>query len=187
MLTVITGCMWSGKSSRLLSLIDANIIAGRSVLVFKPSNDKRYMPSHIVTHSGKDMGAIVVDRDGPRVGVIYALENFEKLAPCDVMCFDEAQFFNTAGLISLVEYLLYEQGREIIVSGLSQDSDGKPFGAMPHLLAIADDIIHLKAVCARSKMIGAATRTYRKSKDTSQVLVGGAEAYEPRSFKEWLK
>jgi thymidine kinase len=106
----------------------------------------------------------------------------------DVVVIDEAQFFNSDNLISVVGDLLYHNGKTIILSGLSQDSSGKPFGAMPHLLAIADDIIHLKAVCAKSKKIGAATRTFRKDvSNTNQVAVGGSELYEPRSFDEWLK
>jgi thymidine kinase len=105
----------------------------------------------------------------------------------DVVVIDEAQFFSTE-IIEVVEDLLYKRRKTIILSGLSQDSSGNPFGAMPHLLAIADDIIHLKAVCSKSKVIGAATRTFRKDEsNTNQVAVGGSEMYEPRSFDEWLR
>jgi thymidine kinase len=115
--------------------------------------------------------------------------NLSKRIPFpDVIAIDEAQFFDASQLITTIETFLYVDGLTVIVSGLSQDSDGKPFGAMPHLLAIADDIIHLKSVCAKSKKIGAATRTYRKDQtNTNQVAVGGAEMYEPRSYEAWLE
>lgn len=187
MLTVITGCMFSGKSERLISLAMSYVIAGRNVVAFKPSNDTRYDAKSITTHYGLKFPSIVVPKDEP-------FEIFEELRKwqsgtntiVDVVVIDEAQFFSEH-LIGVVEGLLYKSAKTVILSGLAQDSEGRPFGAMPHLLAIADDIIHLKAVCASSKTIGGATRTYRKDDDSSQILVGGVDKYEPRSFKEWLK
>lgn len=182
MLTVITGPMFSGKTSRLLSLSRANSIAEKQVAHFKTSNDKRYHGNEeIVTHDGKRVLANVLPIFTPEKCLAF-------LEFVDVFVFDEAQFFVGDKFISVVEDLLYKHGKQVIVAGLSQDSSGKPFGAMPYLLAIADDIIHLKAVCSKSKIIGSATRTYRKDVgNNEQVAVGGSEMYEPRSFKEWLR
>jgi thymidine kinase len=192
MLTVITGPMFSGKTERLISLCTAHYFAGHEVMAFKPSNDDRYNGSFITSHANAKWLAEPVRPDKSIQICNNATEccsrahspNFH----IDVVAIDEAQFFESQDLIKAVETLLYEFEMSVIISGLSQDSDGKPFGAMPHLLAIADDIIHLKSVCAKSKKIGAATRTYRKDKtNTNQVAVGGSEMYEPRSFETWLE
>lgn len=181
MLTVITGPMFSGKSSELISLLEANVIAGNDIGVYKPSNDTRYHSEHIMTHSGKKIEAQCIPIDKPQ----YIWANLPS-SHKRVIGIDEAQFFDSIRLIECIETLLFHR-ETIIVSGLSQDTFGKPFGAMPHLLAIADDIIHKKAVCSKSKKIGIATRTYRKDKsNTDQVAIGGAEMYEPRSFEEWM-
>jgi thymidine kinase len=189
MLTVITGPMFAGKSSKLISMAVAHVIAGHNVLAFKPANDNRYGGGYITTHSDEKFMATSIDPDDPH-GIINHVLHAEMTwgRKIDVVIVDEAQFFNSKSLIPTVEDLLYNDGKTIILSGLSQDSSGKPFGAMPHFLATADDIIHLKAVCAKSKKIGAATRTFRKDvNNTNQVAVGGSEMYEPRSFDEWLK
>lgn len=183
MLTVITGPMFAGKTTRLLSLARANLIAGNKVCYFKPQRDDRFSTYEIVTHNGEAVKAISVKN-----GIdIVSISDEEE---CDVVCIDEAQFLGNLKLA--VELLIYDTDApkipHVIVAGLSQDSSGKPFGAMPHLLAIADDIIHLKAVCAKTHRINGATRTFRKNKENSeQVAIGGTEMYEPRSFKEWLK
>lgn len=179
MLTVITGCMFAGKSSRLLEIGRANRITGKQVGYFKPSSDTRYSEQEIVTHIGKSVSChSVVDA----TSIIRYLDMY------DVFCIDEAQFFNENELIEVVEDLLYKHKKELIISGLSQDSTGSPFGAMPYLLAVADDIIHLKAVCAKTLRIGTASRTFRKDKNNKeQVVVGGTEMYEPRSFEAWIQ
>lgn len=187
MLTVITGCMFAGKSSKLIAMATAHAIAGHNVIAFKPSNDIRYGGEYITTHHMAKFMATSINVHDPW-DIVKQIKNFTEQTEkeIDVIIVDEVQFFHTS-IIEVVEYLLYQLGKTIILSGLSQDSSGKPFGAMPYLLAIADDIVHLKAVCSKSKKIGAATRTYRKDiSNTNQVAVGGAEMYEPRSFQEWL-
>jgi len=189
MLTVITGCMFAGKSSKLIAMAMSHSIVGRKVLAFKPSNDTRYNGEYITTHLGGKLMATSVNKKNP-IEILQHVVELERLSqgPADVIIIDEAQFFNKEELILTVESLLYKFNKTIIVSGLSQDSSGNPFGAMPHLLAIADDIIHLKSVCAKSKKIGTATRTFRKDvSNTNQVAIGGSEMYEPRSFDTWLK
>ena len=190
MLTVITGPMFSGKSSKLISMAMAHVIAGHHVVAYKPVKDLRYPDdeTNISTHAGHLFPARPINSQLADEIPLY-ISNYQRKTETniDVVIIDEAQFMDPDGLIQSVDWMLYEVGKTIIVSGLSQDSNGKPFGAMPHLLAIADDIIHLKSVCAKSKKIGAATRTYRKDKmNTNQVAVGGSELYEPRSFETWL-
>jgi len=188
MLTVITGPMFAGKSSKLISMALAHRIAGHYTVCFKPSNDVRYNKNKIATHDGKTINAIPIDPNIPSQ-ILTRIQEFKPFSDEEikVVLVDEAQFFESKSLIKTIEDLLYIDGRTIIISGLSQDSSGKPFGAMPHLLAIADDIIHLKAVCSKSRTIGTATRTFRKdASNTNQVAVGGPEMYEPRSFNEWL-
>lgn len=186
MLIVITGPMFSGKTSELISMATDYKFAGKNVLAFKPSNDDRYHAAKIVSHTGEELDAIPINKDEPKE-ILKKLENHELIHDrVDVACIDEAQFFRKSTMETTVRRLLYSQGRTIILSGLSQDSYGETFGAMPYFLATADDIIHLKAVCAKSKVIGAGTRTFRKdSTNTSQVVVGSSDIYEPRSFKEW--
>src|SRR5690606_422292 len=103
----------------------------------------------------------------------------------DVVAIDEAQFFLDTSLILLVEHLLYKENKTVLVAGLSQDSEGRPFGAMPHLLSIADEIVKLNAVCNKCKRIGVATRTFKKIDDSSQIQVGGSDIYEARCFEHW--
>lgn len=188
MLTVITGPMFAGKSSKLISMATSHYFAGHLVLGFKPTNDDRYDNEKITTHTSESFPAISIDPNGP-AEIAAKVEEFEGATgkKIEVIIVDEAQFFNGKGLIHTICGLLYGGGKTIILSGLSQDSSGNPFGAMPYMLAIADDIIHLKAVCSKSKRIGAATRTFRKDvSNTNQVAVGGSEMYEPRSFDTWL-
>lgn len=187
MLIAITGPMFSRKTSELISLARQHMIAENRVVAFKPSNDNRYSETKIVSHTGEELDAIAVDRrfPGQMIKRVHELEEYDKV---DVICIDEAQFFDESAMRGVVSYFLYSLHKTIIVSGLSQDSFGEPFGAMPYILAVADDIIHKKAVCSSSKIIGAATRTFRKdTSDATQVVVGGEDIYEPRSFIEWIR
>ncbi len=187
MLTVITGPMYSGKTSCLISKVTSYAVAGKFALCFKPSNDTRYDANNAVSHDGQKTVAIPIDRGSPIHCFKYIAE-FENVGrTVDVVCFDEAQFFYKGRFEQIISQLLYVEHRTLIISGLSQDYDGKPFGAMPYCLAIADDIVHLKAVCNKSKEIGVATRTYKKSGNNNQVEVGGTELYEARSFRHWIE
>jgi len=182
MLTVINGPMFAGKTSRLIALALANVVAGKMVVGFKPSNDSRYESDGVIlTHDKHQFPAFIVDKDNPQKCMDVVL----KLQPVDVVIFDEAQFLNQDRFEPLVSKMVTSWGYEVICAGLSQDSEGRPFGAMPFLLAVADSVINLKAVCAECKTLHAATRTFRKDGSTEQVAVGGAELYEPRCFKCW--
>ena len=98
---------------------------------------------------------------------------------------DEAQFFKRSEILTCITE--WEEWAHVIVAGLAQDSFGKPFGAMPEILAVADNIVCLKAVCSKCKKINSATRTYRKVKSNEQIVVGGIDSFEPRCFECWME
>jgi thymidine kinase len=171
---VIAGPMFSGKSEELIRRVRRALIAQQSVLVFKPRLDNRYHESHVVSHDGKQVAAIPVES---------AAEMEAHLDPLpQVVAVDEVQFLDR-GLLSLVERLA-AQGVRVILAGLDLDFRGEPFGLMPELLARAEFVEKLSAICPRC---GApATRTQRlvngKPARYSDpvILVGAEEHYEPR-------
>lgn len=183
MLTVITGPMFAGKSSALISRCMANVIADRYVIVFKPDNDIRYDKglTKITSHNMDTFPAVVLGRDFP--SSCWDIILVSKRKP-DVVAFDEAQFFEREEMLETIDMLISDK-YDVIIAGLSQDYKGNPFGAMPELLATADEIISLKAVCSNCKCIGIATRTYRKSNDADQIVVGGVDKYEARCHACW--
>jgi thymidine kinase len=171
---VIAGPMFSGKSEELIRRVRRALIARQSVQVFKPRLDNRYHESHVVSHDGKQVAAIPVES---------AAEMEAHLDPLpQVVAVDEVQFLDR-GLLSLVERLAV-QGVRVILAGLDLDFRGEPFGLMPELLARAEFVEKLSAICPRC---GApATRTQRlvngKPARYSDpvILVGAEEQYEPR-------
>lgn len=171
---VIAGPMFSGKSEELIRRVRRALIARQSVLVFKPRLDNRYHESLVVSHDGKQVAAIPVES---------AAEMEAHLDPLpQVVAVDEVQFLDR-GLLSLVERLA-AQGVRVILAGLDLDFRGEPFGLMPELLARAEFVEKLSAICPRC---GApATRTQRlvngKPARYSDpvILVGAEEHYEPR-------
>jgi thymidine kinase len=171
---VIAGPMFSGKSEELIRRVRRALIARQRVLVFKPRLDNRYHESHVVSHDGKQVAAIPVES---------AAEMEAHLDPLpQVVAVDEVQFLDR-GLLPLVERLA-AQGVRVILAGLDLDFRGEPFGLMPELLARAEFVEKLSAICPRC---GApATRTQRlvngKPARYSDpvILVGAEEHYEPR-------
>jgi thymidine kinase len=171
---VIAGPMFSGKSEELIRRVRRALIARQSVLVFKPRLDNRYHESHVVSHDGKQVAAIPVES---------AAEMEAHLDPLpQVVAVDEVQFLDR-GLLSLVERLA-AQGVRVILAGLDLDFRGEPFGLMPELLARAEFVEKLSAICPRC---GApATRTQRLVNGRPArysdpvILVGAEEHYEPR-------
>ncbi|HEX9081832.1 MAG TPA: thymidine kinase [Holophagaceae bacterium] len=167
-LEVICGPMFSGKSEELIRRIKRAIIARQRVQVFKPALDDRYDVSSIASHSQRKHEAIPVKDSG---------EILEHLLPdTEVVALDEVQFMDE-GLIPIIEGLA-NRGVRVIAGGLDQDSNGEPFGIMPILLAKAEYVTKLQAICM---VCGAqAGRTQRLVHTGGQVLVGAAEAYEAR-------
>ena len=167
-LEVICGPMFSGKSEELIRRIKRAVIAKQKVQVFKPALDDRYDASAIASHSQRKHDAIPV-KDSTELA--------RHLDPeAQVVALDEVQFMDE-GLIPIIEGLA-DRGVRVIAGGLDQDSNGEPFGIMPILLAKAEYVTKLQAICM---VCGAqAGRTQRMVQTGGQVLVGAAEAYEAR-------
>lgn len=166
---VVCGPMFSGKTEELIRRVRRAQIARQKVQIFKPGIDNRYHESDVVSHSSLSIAATPI-RD--------AVEILQKINDTTrVVAIDEAQFFDNT-LPAVVEKLA-RRGVRVILAGLDQDSRGRPFGPMPELLAIADFVVKVQAICT---VCGAnATKSFRRpgNKD-GQVLVGEADVYEAR-------
>jgi thymidine kinase len=165
---VITGSMFSGKSEELIRRLRRAIIAKQRVQVFKPALDDRYTAAQVVSHSRWRLEAERVHK---------AAEILEKVDPrTEVVGIDEAQFFDEE-LVTICGHMA-DLGKRIIVAGLDMDFRGEPFGPMPKLLAVAEEVEKVHAICARC---GApASYTQRLTQAQEQVVVGAAETYEAR-------
>lgn len=179
-LEVVTGCMFSGKTEELLRRAERARIAGKKVLLFKPEIDTRYSAEEVVTHYGRSLPCRRLAGDLGWGKLVQAVGE-EALRGADVLAFDEAHFFGRE-FPSLCERLV-SLGRRVIVAGLDLNFRGEPFGPIPELLALADEVVKLSAVCP---VCGEpATRSQRlvDGKPTTggpEVLIGGLERYEPR-------
>lgn len=176
-LEVICGSMFSGKSEELIRRTRRHAIARRRVIVFKPSLDDRYHGERVCSHDGNSLEAVAIGADEPERILSLAWEE-----GAQVVAIDEAQFF--ADGIAAAAQKLVNRGLRVIVAGLDMDFAGRPFGPMPVLMAMADDVTKLKAVCARC----GEPATFNQRLIDGQparasdpvVLVGGREAYEAR-------
>jgi thymidine kinase len=174
MLEIITGPMFSGKSEELMRRLRRAEIAGKRVVLFKASIDKRYSTAEVVTHDGNKMQAQTL---------VESLFDAHDIAlNFDVIGIDEIQFFNSA-ITDEIE-LLVQEGKSVIVSGLDQTYRAEPFGFVPHLLAVAEKVDKLTAIC--HKCGNEATRTQRLIDGLPApfagptVQVGGVESYQAR-------
>ncbi|PZA06522.1 MULTISPECIES: thymidine kinase [unclassified Meiothermus] len=175
---VVVGPMFSGKSEELIRRVKRALIGGQRVMVFKPHLDDRYHASDVVSHDGKRIEALSV-ADSAELR-----QNLPDPLP-EVVAVDEAQFFDP-GLVPLLLELA-QKGVRVMVGGLDMDFRAEPFGIMPELLARAEYVEKLTAVCP---VCGApATRTQRLVNgqparfDDPVILVGAQETYEPRCRK----
>lgn len=168
---VICGSMFSGKSEELIRRLKRAVIARQKVQAFKPLTDDRFSRDHIVSHDENRI---------PSVAVASAREILQAVeSDTQVVGIDEAQFFD----LSLVEVCeeLANRGVRVIVAGLDQDYLGRPFEPVPQLLAVAESITKLMAVCV---CCGApANRSQRLVARSERVLVGAGTMYEPRCRK----
>jgi len=165
---VVTGSMFSGKSEELIRRLRRAQIARQRVQIFKPRVDDRYASDEIVSHSEMKMPSQVV------AGSQEILQRLDDRT--EVVGIDEGQFFD-AGIVPLVNALA-DRGLRVIVAGLDQDYMGRPFEPMPQILAVAEYVDKILAICMRC---GApANRTQRLTAATDRVVVGGAEEYEAR-------
>jgi len=164
---VICGSMFSGKTEELIRRLRRARIANQEVCVFKPEIDVRYSEERVVSHDENSLKSTVVSASG---GILNLEEGTE------VVGIDEAQFFDP-GLVDVCQKLALE-GMRVIVAGLDMDYLGKPFGPMPGLLAVAEYITKVHAICPHCGNL--ATHSYRFVKDDDQILLGEKDHYEPR-------
>lgn len=164
---VICGSMFSGKTEELIRRLKRAKIAHLKVEIFKPVIDVRYSENAVVSHDANEIMSTPVSSS----------QNILLLSQdVNVIGIDEAQFFD-AEIVNVCE-ILARKGVRVIVAGLDMDYKARPFGLMPQLLAIADYITKLHAICVKCGNI--ATISYRKTSKDVQVLIGEKETYEPR-------
>ncbi|MBE3086443.1 MAG: thymidine kinase [Bacteroidetes bacterium] len=163
---VITGSMFSGKTEELIRRLRRAQFAGLKVEIFKPSLDKRYSETRVVSHDDKSIISTPVDN--PSAILLMS-------GDVDVAGIDEAQFFDS----SIVEVCnkLADDGIRVLIAGLDMDFMGKPFGPMPALLAIAEYVTKVHAICMRCGNL--AQYSFRKSEEAQIVLLGEKNLYEP--------
>lgn len=163
---VITGSMFSGKTEELIRRLRRATIAKQKVEIFKPKIDKRYSASEVVSHDMNSIHSTPVDISAN----ILLLSG-----GVDVVGIDEAQFFDP-GLTEVCTNLA-NQGVRVIVAGLDIDYKGVPFGPIPSLLAVAEFVTKVHAICARCGNL--AHYSFRSSQNEKLVMLGSLETYEP--------
>lgn len=163
---VICGSMFSGKTEELIRRVRRATIARQNIAMFKPTIDVRYSDKDVVSHNKQAHKAIPVENS---YSIILMSQG------CDVVAIDEAQFFD-AGIVDVCNKLA-NQGIRVIVAGLDMDFLGHPFGPMPQLLAIADDVYKTRAICVKCGRL--ATYSYRTADGDQQILLGETHEYEP--------
>ncbi len=164
---VICGSMFSGKTEELIRRLKRVKFANLKVEIFKPAIDIRYDELNIVSHDTNAIHSTPIDNSQK---ILLMAQD------ADVIGIDEAQFFDD-GLPDVCDKLAYH-GIRVIVAGLDMDFTGKPFGQMPFIMAKADYVTKLHAICVKCGNI--ANYSYRKIPDDDQVMLGAMDAYEPR-------
>lgn len=165
---VICGSMFSGKTEELIRRVHRAEYARQKIQVFKPKIDNRYEEEQIVSHSQMKTPSTIVET----ANEIHELVRYDT----EVVAIDEVQFFDEE-IVNICAKLA-DNGKRVLVAGLDQDYRGLPFGPMPNLLAIAEYITKLNAICV--KCGNPASRTQRLTKDKNQVIVGASDIYEAR-------
>ena len=163
---VICGSMFSGKTEELLRRLKRAQFAKLNIAVFKPKIDKRYDTQKVVSHDENTIQATPID----------CAENILKLAnEAQVVAIDEAQFFNSD--LVAVSNELANAGVRVIIAGLDMDFLGNPFGVMPQILAIAEHITKVHAICVECN--GIANHSFRKNANKKLVQLGEKQEYKP--------
>lgn len=174
---ISSGSMYAGKTTELIRRVRNFILAKRTAAVFQPRLAQRFVAEEvIVSHDGLQYEAI--HTDNPLQILWYA-----EMHHPSVIAIDEAQFYDQ-GLIDTVQELA-NRGHYIILAGLSQTSEGKPFGIMPNLLALADNITSVYGVCLSCGE--PATKPFALKAKTEDISVGAGEKYEARCRKCWVE
>ena len=163
---VICGSMFSGKTEELIRRLRRAEFANQQLILFKPKIDNRYSKNNVVSHSGNEFEAVLIENSSEIIGHIDQHM---------VVAIDEAQFFDD-GIVGVCE-LLSAKGIRVVLAGLDMDYTGKPFGPMPNLLAVAEYVTKVHAICVSCGNL--AQFSNRTVSETSQVLVGAVEKYRP--------
>ena len=174
---VITGCMFSGKTEELLRRLRRTIIAHQKVGIFKSAFDKRYSEENVVSHDANAIESVPVNEPSD---ILKLADNF------DVIGIDEAQFFDQS--LTEVCTTLADKGKRVIVAGLDLDFRGIPFGPMPALIACAEYVTKVHAICIKCGHL--AHYSFRMEKNESQMVLGSEETYEPlcrKCYNEAMK
>jgi thymidine kinase len=163
---VIAGSMFSGKTEELIRRLRRAKFAGLKVEIFKPAVDTRYSEDMVVSHDEKSIMSTPVENASSILLLTSGVE---------VVGIDEAQFFDN----SLIEVctMLADSGTRVIVAGLDMDFSGRPFGPMPALMATAEFVTKVHAICVRCGNL--ANYSYRKTKSEKVVVLGEKDIYEP--------
>ncbi|RKN82960.1 thymidine kinase [Ulvibacterium marinum] len=171
---VICGSMFSGKTEELIRRLKRAKFAKLKVEIFKPIVDNRYHEDKVISHDANEI------RSTP----VPAAANIRILADtCDVVGIDEAQFFDDE--IVTVCNDLANKGIRVVVAGLDMDFKGNPFGPMPALMATAEYVTKVHAICTRTGNL--ANYSFRKSNNDNLVMLGEVEEYEPLSRAAFFK
>ena len=173
-LILITGSMFSGKTEELIRRVRCTLYAHRSAQVFKHTIDTRSENAEIRSHNGVPHKALAVSTSEELLGKVEETT--------DVVAIEEAQFFDE-GIIEVCRRLA-DAGDEVIAAGLDMDFKGEPFGPMPRLLAEADEVVKLRAICARCGRDASRSQRLINGRpapvSAPTILVGAVESYEAR-------
>jgi len=167
---VICGSMFSGKTEELIRRLNRALIAKQKVEIFKPAVDKRYHDFDVVSHNENAIRSTPVQ---------FADDILLLAGNCEVVGIDEVQFFDNQ--IIKVANLLAKSGKRVIMAGLDMDFEGNPFDPMPQLLAIAEYVTKVHAICMKCGAL--ASYSYRLSDKRDKVMLGEKESYEARCRK----
>lgn len=163
---VICGSMFSGKTEELLRRLRRAKIAKQKIQIFKPTIDIRYSEADVISHDKNSISSTIVQ---------HANNIFEFVSDAQVVAIDEAQFFDME-LVSVCQKLA-DQGIRVIVAGLDMDYKRNPFGPVPHLCAIADDVKKMHAICIECGRL--ANYSFRMSNNDKQIMLGELGEYKP--------
>lgn len=171
---VICGSMFSGKTEELINRIKKVELNGESFIVFRPKIDSRNPDNKIISHAENEISASIISSPEE---ILDLSKGFH------VIGIDEAQFFDQ----SLVEIcnMLASKGHRIIIAGLDMDYEGNPFGPMPNLMACAEDVIKVHAICVETG--NPAGYSFRKDNSQDLVLIGEKKEYIPLSREAFIK
>ena len=171
---VICGSMFSGKTEELIRRLKRVEFANQKAIIFKPVTDMRYSESKVVSHDSNEIESIPVKSSTEIIKLAKGI---------DVIAIDEAQFFDHQ-IVNVCNELA-NNGKRVIIAGLDMDFEGNPFGPMPNLMAVAEFVTKVHAICTETGNL--ANYSHRISKNKELVLLGERNEYQPLSRSAFNK